>query len=124
MKNTKGFTLIELLAVIVILAVIALIATPMVLDTINDAKKGAVQSSAYSVISAVENELAGILMDHPTSTLPASIVWTSSDVPVKGTQPVSISLAISGGVVTNGTIEFEDGVATITSGQVSSVSMK
>lgn len=124
MKNTKGFTLIELLAVIVILAVIALIATPMVLDTINDAKKGAVQSSAYSVISAVENELAGILMDHPTSTLPASIVWTSSDVTVKGTQPVSISLGIAGGVVTDGYITFEDGVATITKGQVTSVSMK
>ena len=37
----KGFTLIELLAVIVILAVIALIATPIILNMINDAKKRA-----------------------------------------------------------------------------------
>ena len=124
MKNTKGFTLIELLAVIVILAVIALIATPMVLDTINDAKKGAVQSSAYNVISAVENELAGILIDHPTSTLPGNIEWTSADVTVKGTQPISISLTISNGVVTDCSIEFEDGVATITGGKVETVSMK
>ena len=34
--NKKGFTLIELLAVIVILAVIALIATPMILNVIEN----------------------------------------------------------------------------------------
>ena len=34
----KGFTLIELLAVIIILAVVALIATPIVLDVIEDAR--------------------------------------------------------------------------------------
>ena len=33
-ENNKGFTLIELLAVIVILAVIALIATPLIMGTI------------------------------------------------------------------------------------------
>ena len=37
----KGFTLIELLAVIIILAIIALIATPIVLNVINDARKSA-----------------------------------------------------------------------------------
>ena len=37
MKN-KGFTMIELLAVIVILAIIALIATPVVIKTINNAR--------------------------------------------------------------------------------------
>ena len=35
----KGFTLIELLAVIVILAIIALIATPIVLNKSEDSKK-------------------------------------------------------------------------------------
>ena len=44
MKN--GFTLIELLAVIVILAVIALIATPIVLGIINDSKESAILRSA------------------------------------------------------------------------------
>ena len=34
MKRKKGFTLIELLAVIVILAIIALIATPIILNMI------------------------------------------------------------------------------------------
>ncbi len=37
----KGFTLIELLAVIVILSIIALIATPMILGVIETTKKGA-----------------------------------------------------------------------------------
>ena len=35
----KGFTLIELLAVIIILAVIALIATPVVLNVTENSKK-------------------------------------------------------------------------------------
>jgi len=35
----RGFTLIELLAVIVILAIIALIATPLVLNTIEEARE-------------------------------------------------------------------------------------
>ena len=41
----KGFTLIELLAVIVILAIIALIATPIILGIINDAKDSANERS-------------------------------------------------------------------------------
>lgn len=50
----KGFTLIELLAVIVILAVIALIATPMILGVIESVKKGAVESSANGIMDAAE----------------------------------------------------------------------
>ena len=42
----KGFTLIELLAVIVILAIMALIATPIVLGIIDDTKKSAELRSA------------------------------------------------------------------------------
>ena len=54
MKNKKGFTLIELLAVIVILAIIALIATPIILNMINDARKNAAKSSALGYIDAIE----------------------------------------------------------------------
>lgn len=53
MKN-KGFTLIELLAVIVILAIIALIATPIIIGIINDARAEAKIRSAEAVIHAVE----------------------------------------------------------------------
>ena len=53
MKN-KGFTLIELLAVIVILAIIALIATPIVLGIIEDSRENSKKQSAGFVIKAVE----------------------------------------------------------------------
>ena len=50
----KGFTLIELLAVIVILAIIALIATPIILGIINDARRSAKERSAELVYTGVE----------------------------------------------------------------------
>ncbi len=53
MRN-KGFTLIELLAVIVILAIIALIATPIVLGIINDSRKSADQETAKLIVSHFE----------------------------------------------------------------------
>ena len=52
--NQKGFTLIELLAVIVILAVIALITTPIVLGIINDAKEASNLRSVEAYAKAVE----------------------------------------------------------------------
>ncbi len=57
MKNKKGFTLVELLAVIVILAVIALIATPQVLGMIESARKGAAESSTLSYVDSVEKAI-------------------------------------------------------------------
>ena len=54
MKNKRGFTLIELLAVIVILAIIALIASPIILNMINDARKNSAKSSALGYIDAIE----------------------------------------------------------------------
>ena len=51
MKN-KGFTLIELLGVIVVLAVIAIITTPVILGVIEKSKKGALQSSGYGLVEA------------------------------------------------------------------------
>ena len=51
-EEKKGFTLIELLAVIVILAVIALIATPIVLNLIETSRKGAFTRSAEGVLKA------------------------------------------------------------------------
>ena len=52
--NKRGFTLIELLAVIVILAIIALIATPIILGIINDARDEAKARSAELVYAGVE----------------------------------------------------------------------
>lgn len=49
----KGFTLIELLAVIIILAIVALIATPMVLNVVDDVKKSAAETEARMVVKSV-----------------------------------------------------------------------
>ena len=57
-SNSKGFTLIELLAVIVILAVIALIATPLIMGVIDDARKGSAKNGAYGYVKAFENTVA------------------------------------------------------------------
>ena len=58
----KGFTLIELLAVIVILAMIALIATPIILGIINDAREGAKKRTAELVVSTVETAYSAAYM--------------------------------------------------------------
>ena len=61
--NKKGFTLIELLAVIVILAIIALIATPIILGIIDDARKEAKQRTAELVVKGVELAYTSYLFD-------------------------------------------------------------
>ena len=57
-EKNKGFTLIELLAVIVILAVIALIATPLIMGVINNARKNSARNNIYGYVKAVELALA------------------------------------------------------------------
>ena len=54
MKNNRGFTLIELLAIIVILAIIAFITVPRIMDFTASARKGAAKTSAMEYADAVE----------------------------------------------------------------------
>ena len=53
----KGFTLIELLAVIVILAIIALIATPIILGIVEDARRDAFLRSVELVVSTTDIDI-------------------------------------------------------------------
>ena len=82
MKN-KGFTLIELLAVIVILAIIALIATPIILNIIEDARVGAYENSAKLIVSTVEKSYAGAYMknDGKTPSLDSIKTQFAADMP-------------------------------------------
>ena len=55
MKNKKGFTLIELLTIIIILAIIAVITVPIILNIIDNSKKGAVMDSAHGYILSIKH---------------------------------------------------------------------
>ena len=57
-KRHKGFTLIELLAVIIILAIVALIATPIILDVVEDARISAGKSEAQMILGGINNYCA------------------------------------------------------------------
>lgn len=119
--NKKGFTLIELLAVIVILAIIALIATPMILGVIDKAKKGAVESSALGYIDAVEKEAVIGMLDNAAGVgalaIPEGIYDVKADkvtgkalagVTVKGQEPSEGWIAINNeGEVVAASLKFD-----------------
>ena len=72
-RNQKGFTLIELLAVIVILAIIALIATPIVLNIIEKARISAAEDSVYGTMESVKLAYTESLMDTDPISLPLAV---------------------------------------------------
>ena len=98
--SKKGFTLIELLAVIVILAVIALIATPIILNMINSARKEAAKDSTYGYIDAIEKNNTLALMNQKYSLIETSDVDLINDtLKIKGTLPISGEVIINKGRV-------------------------
>lgn len=112
-NNKKGFTLVELLAVIVILAIIALIATPIILNVIDNAKEGAAKNSAYGYIDALEKANAqAILSDSEVTVL--SGTYTISD----GGKVVTYGDAKSMAVNFKGDAPSDDGTLTYTNGKL------
>jgi type IV pilus assembly protein PilA len=105
MKSNKGFTLIELLAVIVILAIIALIATPTILGVIETARQGSAESSALGYIDAVEKQIAIDMLDANNKVVTignnGAISVPVTNLSVKGTAPTSGTITYSS---TTGTI--------------------
>ena len=130
-EKNKGFTLVELLAVIVILALIALIATPIILNVINDAKKQAAKDSAYGYMDAVEKYIVSSeLEDKSIQDGRYSVEELNKKISVKGSTPdngnieiknssvKSYDIGIDGYVVRNGKVDkvsttkkFENGTA-------------
>ena len=63
-NKNKGFTLIELLAVIVILTIIAVIATPIITEIIEDSKKASFERSVEGIVIGTETDVALKLNDN------------------------------------------------------------
>ena len=107
----KGFTLIELLAVIVVLAIIALIATPIVMNTIEKSKKGAAERSADNYIDAVETAVAtkrldgdileGTYIINNEGNLEGNGLTEPLEIEMNGNKPTSGTITIKDGQVTN-----------------------
>jgi type IV pilus assembly protein PilA len=127
MKSKKGFTLIELLAVIVILAVIALIATPLIMNVINDAKKNSAKDSAYGYTKAVENAMVTYMYtvsdpnNMPSFENGTFDVATKKYTPAAATQgagtndaEVTLDVTYSGTQAVSGTLTIKKGVITAT----------
>ena len=97
----KGFTLIELLAVIVVLAVIALIATPIVLNLIKTAKIGSAEQSVTGYVKAIENTIIKDMLDDKNIS-DGTYKYDSLEVDVSGKRPTSGKYTVKNGRVESG----------------------
>jgi len=123
MKKNKGFTLIELLAIIVILALIAVIISPIILGIIEDSKLSAATDSAYGYKEAIGKYYASQLSQNSDFMLNGEYTIGSNgsisdeentyDIAVSGTVPNSGYLTIEKGAVTAGCIQINEFAVTI-----------
>lgn len=116
MKKKKGFTLIELLAVIVIIAIISLIATPIVLNLIDSAKKGAFERSVEGVVRSANLFYAQELVNNPNV---AEITFTCNNNECTTTNILDVNgnpskLDITGITGNGNVILYEDGGISLT----------
>ena len=116
--KAQGFTLVELLAVIVILAVLALIATPVVLSIIDDAKESAMLRSAEMYLSGVENAVMRENMNSGGNFRPNECTIsngnmtcgsTNVEVEVDGEVPYAGSIVFENGKIKEVTLNYESG---------------
>ena len=89
LKRGKGFTLIELIAVLVIMAIIALIVTPLVMNIIRKARISADKRSVDAYGRSIELAIAGYLLDtgkFPTEVSQLTIEYSGNEVVCETTQ--------------------------------------
>ena len=105
----KGFTLIELLAVIVVLAIIALIATPIVMNTIKNAKKGAAERTADNYIKQVETAVAEAKLENKSVPNGTYNIDGNGNLTGAGLPDGKLEINMSGNKPTSGIIKIENG---------------
>ena len=86
-KKKRGFTLIQLLAVIIVLAIIALIATPIIFNVIENEKIKSIENSCYEVIDVVRTKYAEGLLNSEDGTVKSK--GNVTEITVSGEQPIA-----------------------------------
>ena len=112
----KGFTLIELLAVIVILAIIALIATPIILNIIGGTKEKSKDLSKELYLRAVNQAIATRNLTEEFNPSECTVKEDGNlscdtgelTVDVNGIKPYSGSLIFKDGKVVKSTLKFHN----------------
>lgn len=88
MKNTRGFTLVELIVVILIMAVLSAIASPVLLSYVSDALNAKYVQQAQSIYSvlqveqaryAIDNKLENAKMTYQDETANEAIIASVND---------------------------------------------
>ena len=108
-KKMRGFTLIELVAVLVIMAILALIVTPLVMNIVRKARIAADKRSIDAYGRSIELAIAGYLLD--TGTFPTEVsqltIEYSGDTVSCTTEQINpdSSIYLAGCTVKNRTVE-------------------
>ena len=136
LDTKNAFTLIELLAIIVILAIIAVITVPIILNIIENSKKGAAKDSAYGYKDAVNKWYVSELSKPNNQNFNLSSSYTVEDgkiiddsvqndtgvlIPFSGDKPSSGYLNYSNNTLTGGCLVFGDYAVTFDGNTASTV---
>ena len=103
-KKKKGFTLIELLAVVLILAIIALITAPIVMNIVEKSKVGAAERSAENYIKAVETEIMSRRTSSPAISDGIYTVNSDGDLCLNSGCTSKIEISMSGKKPSSGNV--------------------
>jgi len=130
MKNQKGFTLIELLAIIVILAIIAVITVPIILNVIDNAKRGTAQDSAYGYKDAISKYYVTEMFNNNITlngdyTVDSNGVLSNDterhEILFSGTKPKGGHLTYLNNVLTSGCLTIDDYKVVFSDGETTNV---
>ena len=117
MKNNKAFTLIELLAIIVILAIIAVITVPIILNIIENSRKGASIDSAYGYKDSIQKYYVTKSVTDSTQEAPSGVKYVSElktdGLTISGQEPTDGWVKLDKGQVEAYSLKFGEYVVTL-----------
>ena len=90
----KGFTLIELLAVIVILAIIATITVPVVVNLITSSRNNALVDTGYSLVRSAQNYQ--LILQSNSKSMAFTVIFPSGEVSNGGSLEIKNDLHDAG----------------------------